>query len=178
MGMKNLMCEILADKQKEYIKSLSEQLKHKNELVIKESRRANEMFQLSYNRKLKIEEQQAEINRLRDLLKQCIPAAEFAKDKGLADMINKALNGESEGSGMMTKTFLAHITEMANKKLAAMEEEIVRQQAEINRLRTALENLIEAFLILKRFYPTTTLFADEHIKNINKALNGESEVKC
>ncbi len=49
------------------------------------------------------------------------------------------------------------------------------QQAEINRLRTALENLIEAFLILKRFYPTTTLFADEHIKNINKALNGESE---
>lgn len=78
----------------------------------------------------------------------------------------------------MTKTFLAHITEMANKKLAAMEEEIVRQQAEINRLRTALENLIEAFLILKRFYPTTTLFADEHIKNINKALNGESEVKC
>lgn len=41
--------------------------------------------------------QQAEMNRLRDLLKQCIPAAEFAKDKGLADMINKALNGESEG---------------------------------------------------------------------------------
>lgn len=41
--------------------------------------------------------QQAEIDRLRDLLKQCIPAAEFAKDKGLADMINKALNGESEG---------------------------------------------------------------------------------
>lgn len=40
--------------------------------------------------------QQAEMNRLRDLLKQCIPAAEFAKDKGLADMINKALNGESE----------------------------------------------------------------------------------
>lgn len=37
-----------------------------------------------------------EINRLRDLLKQCIPAAEFTKDKGLADMINKALNGESE----------------------------------------------------------------------------------
>lgn len=40
--------------------------------------------------------QQTEIKRLRDLLKQCIPAAEFAKDKGLADMINKALNGESE----------------------------------------------------------------------------------
>ena len=38
---------------------------------------------------------QAEINRLRYLLKQCIPAAEFAKDKGLANMINKALNGEN-----------------------------------------------------------------------------------
>lgn len=38
---------------------------------------------------------QAKINKLRDLLKQCIPAAEFAKDKGLSDMINKALNGES-----------------------------------------------------------------------------------
>lgn len=69
MGMKNLMCEILADKQKEYIKSLSEQLKHKNELVIKESRRANEMFQLSYNRKLKIEEQQAEIDRLKEAIR-------------------------------------------------------------------------------------------------------------
>lgn len=96
MGMKNLMCEILVDKQKEYIKSLKSQIKNKNETILKETQRANEMFQLSYNRKLKIEEQQAEMNRLRDLLKQCIPAAEFAKDKGLADMINKALNGESE----------------------------------------------------------------------------------
>lgn len=96
MGMKNLMCEILVDKQKEYIKSLESQIKNKNETILKETQRANEMFQLSYNRKLKIEEQQAEMNRLRDLLKQCIPAAEFAKDKGLADMINKALNGESE----------------------------------------------------------------------------------
>lgn len=107
MGMKNLMCEILVDKQKEYIKSLESQIKNKNETILKETQRANEMFQLSYNRKLKIEE----------------------------------------------------------------------QQAEMNRLRTALENLIEAFLILKRFYPTTTLFADEHIKNINKALNSESEEK-
>lgn len=95
MGMKNLMCEILVDKQKEYIESLESQIKNKNETILKETQRANEMFLLSYNRKLKIEEQQAEINRLRDLLKQCIPAAEFAKDKGLADMINKALNGES-----------------------------------------------------------------------------------
>lgn len=96
MGMKNLMCEILADKQKELIKSLENQVKIKNETILKEQKRANAMFRLSYNRKLKIEAQQAEINRLRDLLKQCIPAAEFAKDKGLADMINKALNGESE----------------------------------------------------------------------------------
>lgn len=38
-----------------------------------------------------------EINQLKDLLKQCIPAVKFAKDEGLAYMINKALNGESEG---------------------------------------------------------------------------------
>lgn len=96
MGMKGLMCEILADKQKELIESLESQLRTKNEIIINETKRANEMFRLSYNRKLQIKEQQAEMNRLRDLLKQCIPAAEFAKDKGLADMINKALNGESE----------------------------------------------------------------------------------
>lgn len=96
MGMKSLMCEILCDEQKEIIKSLEILIKSKNKTILEKSKRANEMFKLSYNRKLKIEEQQAEIDRLRDLLKQCIPAAEFAKDKGLADMINKALNGESE----------------------------------------------------------------------------------
>lgn len=41
-----------------------------------------------------IADMQAEIDRLRDLLKQCIPAAEFAKDKGLVNMINQALNGK------------------------------------------------------------------------------------
>lgn len=101
MGMKNLMCEILADKQKEYIKSLSEQLKHKNELVIKESRRANEMFKLSYNRKLKIEEQQAEIDRLREAIRltrdtayqstQDCPRCGF-----IDDLLTKTLNEESE----------------------------------------------------------------------------------
>ena len=35
-----------------------------------------------------------EIAKLKDLLKQCIPAAEFARDKGLADMINEALESE------------------------------------------------------------------------------------
>ena len=104
MGMKNLMCEILADKQKEYIKSLSEQLKHKNELVIKESRRANEMFQLSYNRKLKIEEQQAEINRLRKALDKILNynSVKEQTDKyyhivmDVREIAQMALNGESE----------------------------------------------------------------------------------
>lgn len=91
MGMKGVICEVLCDEQKEIIKSLENQLKGKNEIIIKETKRANEMFQLSFNRKLKIQEQQAEIDRLRDLLKQCIPAAEFAKDKGLVNMINTAL---------------------------------------------------------------------------------------
>lgn len=91
MGMKGVMCEVLCDEQKEIIKSLENQLKGKNEIIIKETKRANEMFQLSFNRKLKIQEQQAEIDLLRDLLKQCIPAAEFAKDRGLVDMINTAL---------------------------------------------------------------------------------------
>lgn len=66
MGMKNLMCEILVEKQKEYIKSLEIQIKNKNETILKETQRANEMFQLSYNRKLKIQNQQAEIKRLRE----------------------------------------------------------------------------------------------------------------
>lgn len=78
---------------------------------------------------------------------------------------------------MMTKTFLAHITEMANKKLAAMEEEIVRQQAEIDRLRAALKSQIEALGALKGFYPETYLFADDNIRRIRQALNGESEDK-
>lgn len=77
----------------------------------------------------------------------------------------------------MTKTFLAHITEMANKKLAAMEEEIVRQQAEIDRLRAALKSQIKALWALKGFYPETYLFADDNIRRIKEALNEESEEK-
>lgn len=71
----------------------------------------------------------------------------------------------------MTKTFLAHITEMANKKLAAMEEEIVRQQAEINRLREGLEKV-----------KNICTEQDTNIDNLvlaysicRRALNGESE---
>lgn len=95
------MCEILADKQKEYIKSLSEQLKHKNELVIKESRRANEMFQLSYNRKLKIEEQQAEIDRLKEAIRLARDTAyqstqDCPRCGFIDDLLTKTLNEESE----------------------------------------------------------------------------------
>lgn len=51
--------------------------------------RVNRQFEL-------LKQQQAEISRLKYLLKQCIPAAEFARDKGLADMINEALNESVE----------------------------------------------------------------------------------
>lgn len=88
-----------------------------------------------------------------------------------------------ENAENVTQTDLRNIEDIQypsrhDKTAYELKIENNKLQAEINRLRTALENLIEAFLILKRFYPTTTLFADEHIKNINKALNGESEVKC
>ncbi len=43
-----------------------------------------------------LENQGKEVESLRDLLRQCIPAAEFAKDFGLASMIKAAI-GESEG---------------------------------------------------------------------------------
>ena len=72
MGMKSLMCEILVDKQKELIESFESQLKAKNEIIIKEAKRANEMFKLSYNRKLQIKEQQAEIDRLEETLTRTI----------------------------------------------------------------------------------------------------------
>lgn len=104
MGMKNLMCEILVDKQKEYIKSLESQIKNKNETILKETQRANEMFQLSYNRKLKIEEQQAEINRLRKALDKILNynSVKEQTDKyyhivmDVREIAQMALNGESE----------------------------------------------------------------------------------
>lgn len=77
MGLKGLMCGILADMQKEYIESLSEQLRHKNEFIIKETKRANELFKLSYKRKLKIEEQQDEINRLKEMLSKAQKTLKF-----------------------------------------------------------------------------------------------------
>ena len=98
------MCEILVDKQKEYIKSLESQIKNKNETILKETQRANEMFQLSYNRKLKIEEQQAEINRLRKALDKILNynSVKEQTDKyyhivmDVREIAQMALNGESE----------------------------------------------------------------------------------
>lgn len=105
MGMKGLMCEILVDKQKELIESLESQLRTKNEIIINETKRANEMFRLSYNRKLQIKEQQAEINRLKKALDRIIHynSVKEQTDKyyhivmDVREIARKALNGESEG---------------------------------------------------------------------------------
>lgn len=101
--MKSLMCEILVDKQKELIESFESQLKAKNEIIIKEAKRANEMFKLSYNRKLQIKEQQAEINRLKGRNMELFNdlnyiACGFCKTADEAvQYARKALNEESEG---------------------------------------------------------------------------------
>lgn len=74
----------------------------------------------------------------------------------------------------MTKTFLAHITEMANKKLAAMEEEIVRQQAEMNRLRKALDKILNYNSVKEQTDKYYHIVMD--VREIAQmALNGESE---
>lgn len=97
------MCEILVDKQKELIESFESQLKAKNEIIIKEAKRANEMFKLSYNRKLQIKEQQAEINRLKGRNMELFNdlnyiACGFCKTADEAvQYARKALNEESEG---------------------------------------------------------------------------------
>lgn len=81
MGLKGLMYRNLVDMQKEYIESLLEQLRHKNEFIIKETKRANELFKLSYKRKLKIEEQQDEINRLKEMLSKAQKTLKFYANK-------------------------------------------------------------------------------------------------
>lgn len=74
----------------------------------------------------------------------------------------------------MTKTFLAHITEMANKKLAAMEEEIVRQQSEIKRLRKALDKILNYNSVKEQTDKYYHIVMD--VREIAQmALNGESE---
>lgn len=104
MGMKSLMCEILCDEQKEIIKSLEILIKSKNKTILEKSKRANEMFKLSYNRKLQIKEQQAEINRLKTTLKnlkELMLDPDCVGDRGdiyvMVRAVDKALNGESEG---------------------------------------------------------------------------------
>lgn len=81
MGLKGLMYRNLVDVQKEYIEILLEQLRHKNEFIIKETKRANELFKLSYKRKLKIEEQQDEINRLKEMLSKAQKTLKFYANK-------------------------------------------------------------------------------------------------
>lgn len=48
-------------------------------------------------------------------------------------------------------------------------------QAEINRLREALENITKSFDNLKSYYPQTYLFAEDCKRRIKQALSGESE---
>ncbi len=61
--------------------------------------------------------------------------------------------------------------------LVYFEKENKQLQAEIDRLRAALKSQIEALGALKGFYPETYLFADDNIRRIRQALNGESEDK-
>lgn len=66
IGMKKIIAEILIDKQKELIAQYEEIIKKKNEQLIKEMKRANELFQLSYKRKLKIQELENELSQLKN----------------------------------------------------------------------------------------------------------------
>lgn len=66
IGMKKILAEILIDKQKEVIAQYEEIIKKKNEQLIKEMKRANELFQLSYKRKLRIQELENELSQLKN----------------------------------------------------------------------------------------------------------------
>lgn len=66
IGMKKIFAEILIDKQKEVIAQYEEIIKKKNEQLIKEMKRANELFQLSYKRKLRIQELENELSQLKN----------------------------------------------------------------------------------------------------------------
>ena len=67
IGMEKILAEILIDKQKEVIAQYEEIIKKKNEQLIKEMKRANELFQLSYKRKLRIQELENELSQLKNL---------------------------------------------------------------------------------------------------------------
>ncbi len=66
IGMEKILAEILIDKQKEVIAQYEEVIKKKNEQLIKEMKRANELFQLSYKRKLRIQELENELSQLKN----------------------------------------------------------------------------------------------------------------
>nr|DAR13231.1 MAG TPA: hypothetical protein [Caudoviricetes sp.] len=66
IGMEKILAEILIDKQKEVIAQYEEIIKKKNEQLIKEMKRANELFQLSYKRKLRIQELENELSQLKN----------------------------------------------------------------------------------------------------------------
>ncbi len=66
IGMKKILAEILIDKQKEVIAQYEEIIKKKNEQLIKEMKRANDLFQLSYKRKLRIQELENELSQLKN----------------------------------------------------------------------------------------------------------------
>lgn len=66
IGMEKILAEILIDKQKEVIAQYEEIIKKKNEQLIKEMKRANKLFQLSYKRKLRIQELENELSQLKN----------------------------------------------------------------------------------------------------------------
>ena len=66
IGMEKIFAEILIDKQKEVIAQYEEVIKKKNEQLIKEMKRAKELFQLSYKRKLRIQELENELSQLKN----------------------------------------------------------------------------------------------------------------
>lgn len=66
IGMEKILAEILIDNQKEVIAQYEEIIKKKNEQLIKEMKRANELFQLSYKRKLRIQELENELSQLKN----------------------------------------------------------------------------------------------------------------
>ena len=90
------------------------------------------------------------------------------------DFYNKYL-GKSKVS--IKDLFEADDTTSTNIIDRNIRKENMRLQAEINRLREALKSQIKALVALKGFYPETYLFADDNIRRIKEALNGESEEK-
>lgn len=105
------------------------------------------------------------INGARGLLWELVANYHFSEDdtvrimRCLKDLknLNLMFQTEQDVSNNVAKPDLQHL------------------QAENNRLREALKSQIKALLALKGFHPETSLFADNNIRRIKQALNGESE---